>query len=92
LRIGGYRVIFKKDEKRRMIMIIRIGHRKEIYPELFMNYVISPGREFADGAEFGDTNSGTLPKFSGIWEVSPLHLKVMYGQSPALLTIHKLCV
>ncbi len=23
-----------------------------IKPELFMNYVISPGREFADGAEF----------------------------------------
>jgi mRNA interferase RelE/StbE len=34
LRIGSYRVIFKKEEKRLMIMIIRIGHRKEIYLSL----------------------------------------------------------
>ena len=31
LRIGGYRIIFKKEEKRLVIIIIRIGHRKEIY-------------------------------------------------------------
>lgn len=34
LRIGSYRVIFKKEEKRLMIIIIRIGHRKEIYLSL----------------------------------------------------------
>jgi mRNA-degrading endonuclease RelE of RelBE toxin-antitoxin system len=34
LRIGSYRIIFKKEEKRLMIIIIRIGHRKEIYLSL----------------------------------------------------------
>lgn len=31
LRVGDYRVIFKKEEKQLVILIIRIGHRKEIY-------------------------------------------------------------
>ena len=30
-RVGDYRVIFKKEEKQIVILIIRIGHRKEIY-------------------------------------------------------------
>jgi mRNA interferase RelE/StbE len=31
LRIGRYRVIFKKEEDALVIIIIRIGHRKEVY-------------------------------------------------------------
>lgn len=31
LRVGSYRVIFRKEERRLVILIIRIGHRKEIY-------------------------------------------------------------
>ena len=31
LRIGSYRVIFKKEEARLIILIIRIGHRREVY-------------------------------------------------------------
>ena len=31
LRVGDYRVVFKKEEKQFVILIIRIGHRKEIY-------------------------------------------------------------
>lgn len=31
LRVGGYRVIFKKDGRKLMILVVRIGHRKEIY-------------------------------------------------------------
>jgi mRNA interferase RelE/StbE len=31
LRVGSYRVIFKKDGMDLTILIIRIGHRKEIY-------------------------------------------------------------
>jgi mRNA interferase RelE/StbE len=31
LRVGDYRIIFKKEEKQLVILIIRIGHRKEIY-------------------------------------------------------------
>ncbi len=31
LRVGNYRVIFKKEERELIIFIIRIGHRKEIY-------------------------------------------------------------
>jgi mRNA interferase RelE/StbE len=31
LRIGAYRVVFKKDEGRLVIIIVRVGHRKEIY-------------------------------------------------------------
>jgi len=33
LRIGAYRVIFKKDEVRLVILVVRVGHRKEIYSE-----------------------------------------------------------
>jgi len=31
LRIGAYRVIFKKDEKRLMILVVRVGHLREVY-------------------------------------------------------------
>jgi mRNA interferase RelE/StbE len=31
LRVGSYRVIFKKDEARLIILIIRVGHRREVY-------------------------------------------------------------
>lgn len=31
LRVGSYRVIFSKEEKALVILIIRIGHRKEVY-------------------------------------------------------------
>lgn len=31
LKVGNYRVIFKKEKKELIIIIIRIGHRKEIY-------------------------------------------------------------
>ena len=31
LRIGAYRVIFKKDETRLIILVVRIGHRREVY-------------------------------------------------------------
>ena len=31
LRVGSYRIIFKKEEKELIIIIVRIGHRKEIY-------------------------------------------------------------
>lgn len=31
LKVGNYRVIFKKEEKQLIIIIVRIGHRKEIY-------------------------------------------------------------
>ncbi len=31
LRIGKYRVIFKKLQKQLIIIIVRIGHRKEVY-------------------------------------------------------------
>ncbi len=34
LRVGSYRVIFKKDEKGLIILIIRIGHRKDVYQTL----------------------------------------------------------
>jgi mRNA interferase RelE/StbE len=30
LRVGSYRVIFKKDKKELVILIVRIGHRKEV--------------------------------------------------------------
>ena len=29
--VGSYRIIFKKEEKELIIIIVRIGHRKEIY-------------------------------------------------------------
>ncbi len=31
LRIGAYRVVFKKDRARLIILVIRVGHRSEIY-------------------------------------------------------------
>jgi mRNA interferase RelE/StbE len=31
LRIGAYRIIFKKDEARLIILVVRVGHRREIY-------------------------------------------------------------
>jgi mRNA interferase RelE/StbE len=31
LRVGSYQVIFKREEKKLIIIIVRIGHRKEIY-------------------------------------------------------------
>jgi len=31
LRVGSYRIIFRKEEDRLLILIIRIGHRSEIY-------------------------------------------------------------
>ena len=34
LRVGGYRVIFHKDDERILITIIRIGDRKNIYDSL----------------------------------------------------------
>jgi mRNA interferase RelE/StbE len=34
LRVGSYRVIFKKDGWKLIILVIRIGHRKEIYLSL----------------------------------------------------------
>jgi mRNA interferase RelE/StbE len=34
LRVGSYRIIFRKEERRLLILIIRIGHRKEIYLSL----------------------------------------------------------
>jgi len=35
LRIGSYRVIFKKEDDELIILIVRIGHRKEIYLRFF---------------------------------------------------------
>ncbi len=34
LRVGNYRIIFKKEKKRLTILVLRIGHRKEIYLSL----------------------------------------------------------
>jgi mRNA interferase RelE/StbE len=34
LRIGRYRVIFKRDKNALLILVVRIGHRKEIYQSL----------------------------------------------------------
>jgi mRNA interferase RelE/StbE len=31
LRTGSYRIIFRKEEEQLVIIIVRIGHRKEIY-------------------------------------------------------------
>ena len=31
LRIGSYRIIFRKDKAEFLILIIRIGHRKDVY-------------------------------------------------------------
>jgi mRNA interferase RelE/StbE len=34
LRVGSYRVIFKKEADAFLILVVRIGHRKEIYLSL----------------------------------------------------------
>jgi mRNA interferase RelE/StbE len=34
LRVGTYRVIFKKEQAELIILIIRIGHRKNIYAKI----------------------------------------------------------
>ena len=34
LRVGSYRIVFKKEGKRLIILVLRIGHRKEIYLSL----------------------------------------------------------
>lgn len=34
LRTGSYRVIFRREEDQLVIIIVRIGHRKEIYLKL----------------------------------------------------------
>lgn len=31
LRVGNYRIIFKKEKDAFIILVVRIGHRKEIY-------------------------------------------------------------
>lgn len=31
LRVGAYRVIFKKNESRLVILVVRVGHRREVY-------------------------------------------------------------
>ena len=31
LRVGSYRVVFQKKEKELIILVIRIGHRKDVY-------------------------------------------------------------
>ncbi len=33
LRLGAYRVIFKKDEARLVILVVRVGHRGEVYDQ-----------------------------------------------------------
>jgi mRNA interferase RelE/StbE len=34
LKVGRYRVIFKRDKNALLILVVRIGHRKEIYQSL----------------------------------------------------------
>jgi mRNA interferase RelE/StbE len=31
LRVGNYRVVFHKDDARIVILVVRIGHRREVY-------------------------------------------------------------
>ncbi|RTZ59711.1 MAG: hypothetical protein DSZ31_03460 [Gammaproteobacteria bacterium] len=31
LRVGNYRVIYKRDNDKLVILVIRIGHRRDIY-------------------------------------------------------------
>jgi mRNA interferase RelE/StbE len=32
VRVGDYRIIYRVDGKRIVIVIVRIGHRKDVYP------------------------------------------------------------
>lgn len=41
LRVGRYRIIFKRDRDELLILIVRIGHRKDIYLEI-NNIIASP--------------------------------------------------
>jgi mRNA interferase RelE/StbE len=34
LRVGSYRVVFRKDENHLIILIVRIGHRRDVYSGL----------------------------------------------------------
>ena len=34
LRVGSYRVIFKKEKEELLIIVVRVGHRKEIFSSL----------------------------------------------------------
>lgn len=34
LRVGSYRIIFKRDRDELLILIVRIGHRKDIYLDI----------------------------------------------------------
>ncbi len=31
LRVGNYRIIFEKKERELLILVVRIGHRREVY-------------------------------------------------------------
>ena len=33
LRVGDYRVIFQIDQPRQIVLVVKIGHRKEVYEE-----------------------------------------------------------
>lgn len=35
LRVGSYRIIFKRAERELLILVVRVGHRKEIYLHAF---------------------------------------------------------
>ncbi len=31
IRVGDYRVVYEKDEEKSIILVLKIGHRKEVY-------------------------------------------------------------
>ncbi|MDZ4662874.1 MAG: type II toxin-antitoxin system RelE/ParE family toxin [Pseudomonadota bacterium] len=31
LRVGDYRIIFQIEEKKKVVLVVKIGHRKEVY-------------------------------------------------------------
>ena len=33
LRVGDYRIVYKIDDDRLIVLVVRIGHRKDIYRE-----------------------------------------------------------